>query len=346
VTKRQKQKLISLALALLILLIGWAVTALTETGNVPSDPAQGSGRGEAVTLTILDVGQGDGTLLRWGDHSVLIDAGEADQQELIAARLLNLGVSKLDLIVATHAHSDHIGGIARLLEVFPVEEFYWSPVPGDSTLYENLKGALSDREITPVSPEPGDVWSEDGVTLHFLGPVKEYEDLNNTSLICRIEAGGVAVMMTGDMEAEAEEDLVRSGQDLRSDLLKAGHHGSSTSTTEAFLRAVDPELVTISCGKDNEYGHPHQETMELLERRSVNVARTDLEGELNFRLENGSYTRIAAPVQDAAYIGNAKSWKYHTPDCSGLPSSQNRVEFWAREHAEQMGYEPCGACDP
>ncbi len=343
--RRKQSRMGILLLALLLLLggvLGWLVSEQAHAPAVPSP----EGTAQALTVTFLDVGQADAALLRWGDHAALIDAGDTATAETLAVRLVNLGVRKLDVLVATHAHADHIGGMARLLEIFPVETVYWSDVPGEGQLYENLAGAFSDREMTPVSPRPGTVWSREGVTLRFLGPVQTYEEINDSSLVCRIEADGVAFLMTGDMEAPAEEDLLAAGKDLNAQVLKVGHHGSTTSSTEEFLRAVSPELAIISCGKDNSYGLPAQETLDRLEELGIPVLRTDLEGELDFLLEKGNMTRLPPETGETAYIGNSKSYKFHRPDCSGLPAEQNRVTFWTREGAAFAGYAPCGACKP
>lgn len=342
----RKKRRIGTLFVILVLALGSIFWSLENFQNGLSSGQSTTASGEDPVLTFLDIGQGDATLLRWNGHALLIDAGDVATAETMAVRLVNLGVRKLDMVIATHAHADHIGGMARLLEIFPVNTVYWSAAPGEGRLYENLAGAFSDREMIPLVPEPKTVWTLDGVTVRFLGPVKSYEELNDSSLVCRIEVNGVTVLMTGDMQAEAEADLLQSHQSLSAQVLKVGHHGSKTSSTEPFLQAVAPELAVISCGKENSYGLPAQEILDRMKAGNISVLRTDLEGELDFALKEGKLNRLQPESQEAAYIGNTKSYKFHRPGCSGLPEEQNRVEFWTRENAAFAGYSPCGSCKP
>ena len=181
-------------------------------------------------------------------------------------------MEQLDLVIATHMHSDHMGGMAEVLEAVPAKTLSVTSgaarrisLPPAGSI-ENLVTALEQRAETDVIPaQPGDRYSlGDGVTLTILGPVADYDDLNLTSVVCRVDAGDRSFLFTGDMEKKAENDLIAAGADLSADVLKVGHHGASTSSTADFLAEVDPVCSVISVGEGNSYGHPTAATLERL----------------------------------------------------------------------------------
>ena len=202
-------------------------------------------------------------------------------------------MEQLDLVIATHMHSDHMGGMAEVLEAVPAKTFIMTELPEDLTptsrVYENLLTALEQSPETEVIPaQPGDRYSlGDGVTLTILGPVADYDDLNLTSVVCRVDAGDRSFLFTGDMEKKAENDLIAAGADLSADVLKVGHHGASTSSTADFLTEVDPVCSVISVGEGNSYGHPTAATLERLNEYGP-VYRTDLLGEIRITTDGVS----------------------------------------------------------
>lgn len=268
--------------------LGEVSDAVSDLSQTPAEPVDG-----LFEMIALDVGQGDSFLLRTQEQSVLIDTGEAEYADTVVGALKEYGVEQLDLVIATHMHSDHMGGMAEVLEAVPAKTFIMTELPENLTptsrVYENLLTALEQSPETEVIPaQPGDRYSlGDGVTLTILGPVADYDDLNLTSVVCRVDAGDRSFLFTGDMEKKAENDLIAAGADLSADVLKVGHHGASTSSTADFLAEVDPVCSVISVGEGNSYGHPTAATLERLNKYGP-VYRTDLLGEIRITTDGVS----------------------------------------------------------
>ena len=273
----------SVIAALLIAAVGLLRSGcLEEPGSLPAgsqvQPVEG-----LLEVTFLDVGQGDSILLRTQEQNILIDAGEVEYGQTVVDDLADYGVEELDLVIATHMHSDHMGGMAAVVEALPVDTFVMTALPDSmvptTRVYENLLTALEESPETAVeAAEPGVVYDlGGGVTLTILGPLTDYDDLNLTSVVCRVDAGARSFLFTGDMEREAEQDLLEAGADLDADVLKVGHHGASTSSTEDFLAAVSPAASVIEVGTGNSYGQPTGQTLERLQSYGP-IYRTDLDG--------------------------------------------------------------------
>ena len=191
--------------------------------------------------------------------------------------------------------------------------------------------------------------------LKFLSPHKNFGDENENSFVTLIEFGEVKALFTGDIEKTAETDILSGNTDISADILKVGHHGSRTSSSQHFLNAVFPSVAVIQCEKGNKYGHPHAETLERLERVGCNILRTDEEGTIvlstdgkTIRRSTGEeYESTEEKLQpDFTYIGNRKSKIYHTDICPNLPGEKNRITFNSKGEAENSGYKKCGNCNP
>ena len=238
----------------------------------------------------IDVGQGDCSLVVYGDETMLIDAGERDYGRTVTEYISELGITQLDYVVATHPHSDHIGGLAEVIRSFDIESVIAPRVSDDmtpnSSVYEDFLLALKEKGLRLKAAKPGNVYSmadvnveNDNTSFEILGPVgNDYDDLNDWSVILKLTHGDTSFIFTGDAEKKAELDVLDSGADVSADVLKTGHHGSSSSTCEDFLAAVSPKIAVIQCGEDNSYGHPHKEVVERLEKYGVEQHRTDAEG--------------------------------------------------------------------
>ena len=229
-----------------------------------------------TAVHFIDVGQGDAALLLSGGQAVLVDAGTAQSADSLVSYLQELGVTELYAAIATHPHADHIGGMAQVIEAFPVEHFYLGAETTNTATYERMLDALEERDVPVSVPTPGEeLVFDSGASVAFLGPADDVpaDNLNNRSLICLFRAGEQDVLLMGDAESEAEQSLLAHYPSLRCDILKVGHHGSSSSSSIEFLRTVQPSTAVISCGVDNDYGHPHEETLENLSLAGVDDVR-------------------------------------------------------------------------
>lgn len=246
----------------------------------------------ALSVTVVNVGQGDCILLLAPDgKTMLVDAGPVGAFPAIERTLDAFGVTSLDVVVATHPHEDHIGSMASVLDAYPVGLFCTIDASVPSPSYERMRDALSGNGCEICCPTGGETiaWSE-SCTVTVLNPIAGYpepDELNDASLVLRVQYGDTAVLLTGDAEELAEKRMLDTypRSMLRADVLKLGHHGSSTSTGYSFFLAVSPDLAVASCGTDNEYGHPHYETLSLLYDTRTALYRTDCDGSITFLLD-------------------------------------------------------------
>jgi beta-lactamase superfamily II metal-dependent hydrolase len=251
---------------------------------------------DALTIVALDVGQGDSFLILTPERkAVLIDAGPPEAADRVRDALARYGVAQLDLVIATHPHADHIGGMQAVLDAVPVRMFLDSGQPYPTRTYTRMLEKIREKGIRFVVAEAGQTWNIGAaVTLTILAPFSTRfqgtrSDENANSIVARVSYGAFSMLFTGDSERETEERLLEQGETLAARVLKVAHHGSRHSTTRAFLERVRPEVAVISCGADNEYGHPAQETLDRLRRWVRAVHRTDLEGEIVLRSDGRRY---------------------------------------------------------
>ncbi len=247
------------------------------------------------TVHFIDVGQGDSTLICAGDKTILIDAGENNKGDEVLLYLNRLGITKLDYVIGTHAHSDHIGGLDTVINGIEVENIILSDLPEKmvptTKTYTDLLEAIDNRDVNLIVAEPKDTYNIGGGTLTLLSPVDDdYKDLNDFSIVSRFDFGNKSVLVTGDAEEKAEKDILQSGAYLNADILKVGHHGSDTSSSKAFLDAVSPEIAVIEVGAGNKYGHPMAETFTKLNMLGTKVYRTDLNGSVIATIDGDKIT--------------------------------------------------------
>ncbi len=231
-----------------------------------------------VTIHYIDVGQGDAVFVELPKHrAMLIDAGPASRGGDVVAYIQALGYTQIDYLIGTHPHEDHIGGLPDVLDAFTVVDFYMPRVVHTTKTFENVLDAAEENGLKIQTAKAGVVLlEEDLLKAELLSPVRDdYEDLNDWSAVCRLTYDETHFLFMGDAEALAESEIQG---DVSADVLKVGHHGSSTSTSEAFLERVNPSYAVISAGADNSYGHPHAETLEKLKAQGCKVCRTDTDG--------------------------------------------------------------------
>ncbi|MFA5269623.1 MAG: lamin tail domain-containing protein [Methanoregula sp.] len=293
----QKKAGIRISAAIFLVLAGYViVTGCLGTITFPgfrggqTHLAENEGK---LSVYFLEVGQGDSALFLYENKTLMIDAGEIDMGDRVVSDLTSLGVTRIDLLVASHPHSDHIGGMLKVLEAFPVGKVLDTGFPHPSPTYEHLLETIDEKHIPYQVAEQGQTINVDpALRVVVLAPPDEQsgENLNTDSIVLRISYGTMDFLMTGDLDNAGEDALLRTGYPLDAEILKVGHHGSSFSTSPAFLDRVHPEMAIISVGGDNPYGHPHAETMDLLERSGVTVYRTDLNGTILVRTDGMSYS--------------------------------------------------------
>lgn len=240
---------------------------------------------KGLSVTYFDVGQGDCALAVCDGKTMLIDSGEAVYSERIIRSLHSLGIRKLDYALCSHFHSDHIGAMPALIDEFAPSRIVMpalSPeyVP-DTYIYGRLLESIGEYNASIITPVPGDTFSLGSALITVIAPLDELTDnQNDISLIIKITYGARSFLFTGDAEADEEKDAVESGADLKADVLKVGHHGSSNSSSLGFLAAVSPSYCVISVGRDNDYGHPHEKTLNNLMRFTDKIYRTDICGDI------------------------------------------------------------------
>jgi len=232
-----------------------------------------------LTAHFIDVSQGDCVFITLPDgQTMLIDAGSKDMGETVAAYISSLGVKKIDFLIATHPHEDHIGGLPFILNNFEIGQIYMPDATANTAAFENLLTAVEDAGKKIDIAAAGAVICENGsVKAEFLAPGKDFDELNDNSAVIKLTFGKVSFLFTGDAEWLSEAEMLKTPKKLKADILKVGHHGSGTSTSDEFLNAVSPSYAVISCGENNSYGHPHADVLERLSKRAK-IYRTDLNG--------------------------------------------------------------------
>lgn len=244
-----------------------------------------------LSVHFLDVGQGDCQLIKSGSMSVLIDCGEREYYSRVIRYLRGQNIETLDYVVVTHPHSDHMGGMSYILEEFNVETVIMPKLPDEMTpatsSYLNLLNTVQNNNISLVYAEPNTEYQLNNATMTVLTPLSDYESLNNYSAAVKLSHGENTFLFTGDMETEAESDLIGSGADISAKVLKVGHHGSTSSTSSDFLESVNPRYAIIEVGSPNDFGHPHSQVIKRLENKNIEIYRTDKNGNIVF-VSNGN----------------------------------------------------------
>lgn len=233
----------------------------------------------------IDVGQGDCALAVYKDYTILIDAGEISEKSKVITYLRSLDIERIDMIIASHPHSDHIGSLSAVIDRYGTDLLIIPEVTAEmtpvSSSFENMINSADKCGAELRFAEVGETLSvSEDFSIDFIAPVADYEDLNNYSIVCRLNYGENSFIFTGDIEEIAERDIVDSGADISADVVKIAHHGSSTSSLKVFLQSVDPDYAVISVGSRNDYGHPHDKTLDLLRLLEINLYRTDYHGDI------------------------------------------------------------------
>jgi competence protein ComEC len=256
---------------------------------------------EAFSITMLDVGQGLSILIAADGHYMLYDGGGWDDSAYLMDYLQEKGITRLDYIVVSHYDEDHIGGLISLMHSLEVQEVLLPNYETDSKTYQAFTNELQEEKIKTRYPYKGDSYFLGEAQLSVLNPdFYDSDDENNSSLVIKVAYGECSLLLTGDIQKEAEEKLLKDGENLESKILLLPHHGSASSLSKEFLKAVSPAYVLISVGKENEYGHPSSKSMNLLKEFELRMFRTDLQGEVSLIYDAKSHEIIESkhPCQD------------------------------------------------
>ncbi|KMQ49686.1 Late competence protein ComEC, DNA transport [Chitinispirillum alkaliphilum] len=248
---------------------------------------------DSISVCFIDVGQGDCILIRSETKNVLIDAGERRAAGKVHNFLQSENVDTLHIVIATHPHADHIGGLISILNTVPVLELIDPGLSHTTVTYKDYLQVIERNEIS-VTKGRAEMVRQLGETseLNILHPVTPTRDLNNSAIVLRLINGENSFLFTADIEKKAEQEIMSRYENLGSTVLKVAKHGSRESTSKEFLRAVNPDIAVIMCGDGNIYGHPHEEVLDRLEDEAVTIYRTDLDGTICFTCDGESITRI------------------------------------------------------
>ncbi|EIF6167054.1 MBL fold metallo-hydrolase [Clostridium perfringens] len=272
----KKKKIISSIIGIIfVLLAGYFGIDLTQDSKVPKD--------SKLMISYMDVGQGDAAYIKVNGNDILIDAGPRSNSKELLEQLKAKNIDDFELVIATHPHEDHIGGMVDVFKEYEVKAFYSPKITHTTKTYENLVKAVKDEGLKTKELKSGMVIDlGEGAKFEVFTPQKsEYEELNDYSPIMKLSFGDTSYLFTGDAEKLAEEEaLAKYKTSLDSDVIKFGHHGSSSSSSNAFIEAVSPKYGIISCAKDNKYGHPHRETLDIIKKYNIKTFRTDTDGEI------------------------------------------------------------------
>lgn len=313
-----------IVLAVILAVLAVAVVSILIVGyfswsklrRAPSPQPKPSG--DELQVHVLDVGQGDSILIiAPGGKTVLVDAGVPGSGKVVIDAMKRYGLKQIDLMVATHAHADHIGGADEVIRATKVLSVLDSQVPNTTKNYEDFLKAIKESGAKYIGAEPGQKFDlGGGAELTVLAPIQPLftkdqlragaNEPNANSVVTRLDYGNFSMLLTGDAEAETEARIMKSGANVKAKVLKVGHHGSKYASSEDFLRAGGFEAAIISDGEDNRYGHPSPEALDRFKRLGIKVYRTDLQGEITITTRGQGYQiQTARPATGDLWAGRS-----------------------------------------
>ena len=272
--------LAAIVISILIYLGNYGITSLStlnSNNNISNQEVKG------LKVSIIDVWQGDSILVQCNGETMLIDAGKNNEGSKVADYLSKSGIKKLDVVVGTHPHEDHIGGMDQIIDSFEIGKVIMPETSNNTKSFESVLDSIDRKGLKINGAVAGQTFKLGGAEIIVLGPVENnYEDLNDSSVVLKLIYGKRAFLFTADAGIDAESDIINSGVDLKADVLKVGHHGSKYSTSSEFLELVNPEFGAISVGDGNDYKHPADDTIKRLNEAGVEIYRTDKNGTIVF----------------------------------------------------------------
>ena len=233
----------------------------------------------SLIVHYIDVGQGDSILIQHAELNLLIDAGSRSESQKLVSYLKEIGIESIDVFIATHPHEDHIGGFVEIIKEFEVKKVYDSGYVHTTRTFNNYLNAIDQNNIPFKIARRGDILiKKDNLSIEVLHPEVLKNDINGSSVVLLMTYKEVNFLFMGDAEKNEEEELLNKYPLLKADVIKVGHHGSSTSSTEAFIKQINPTIAVITVGENNRYNHPHQSVVDRLIRHGAEVYRTDKHG--------------------------------------------------------------------
>lgn len=355
--------------------------AYEDNNKIKSEKASGYKKAP-IEVRMLDVGQGLAVLIKSGKHYMLYDGGGRNYSSYVVSYLQKNKITSLDYMVASHYDEDHINGLVGVLNTITVDKAITPNYEADSKIYQSFRNMLSKNGAAEEHPSVGNTYKLGSAKVEVLGPDNyQYENENNYSIVLKVSCKSFSCILSGDAEKEAENDMVyREGNILDTDLYIVGHHGSSSSSSDAFVKAMSPTYAFISVGKGNSYGHPTNKTIDTLKKNKCEIFRTDQQGEVTMYSDgkkawsntNATVTSVATVEKEKTYstykptikektsnkgelqnqkgyLLNLKSLKFHTLDCSCIKNMNEKnkeISDKSREELISEGYTPCGICNP
>lgn len=323
------KQIVNLLLTLTIFVTGFSINLLPLSA-APTN----SSKPDTMEVHFINVGQGDSTLIKCGEYSMLIDAGDDTKGTLIQNYLKKQNIKSLDYLVLTHPDADHIGGAPVIITKFDINKVFVSNFEKDNRTYQKLIQALDYKRLKYETPKVGAQYSLGSATITILAPNKEYNNPNDSSISLIVQNGNNKFLFSGDAGETAEQDILDNNSDISADVYKVGHHGSKYSTSQDFFKAISPTYAVISCGENNSYGHPHAETLNTLRMNDVKVYRTDEDGtiiatsdgkNITFNVPASESWKAGEPTGKAANLQPSTEPKTQVQQDSSMKQSQETV---------------------
>lgn len=378
----KKKRWLSLICAAACAVLTACASASSGAASPPtptSTPAASAPADSWLSVRFIDVGQADAALVNCDGSYMLIDGGNKADSQVIYTVLKNEGAEHLELVVGTHAHEDHIGGLPGAFAYADAAVTLCPVTDYDSEAFRDFKRYAEEKGNGLTVPAAGDVYPLGSSAVTILG-LNEGSGTNDSSIVLRVDYGAYSFLFTGDAERPAEQMLLDGGAELSATVLKVGHHGSDTSTTYPFLREIMPQIAVISVGENNSYGHPDENVLSRLRDAGAEIYRTDQQGDIVITVDGNGLTTTfgktvpasppaaetaqpteqptpqptatpqpAEATQQADYIANRNSEIFHRPDCASVQQMKesNKLYFYGtREELLAQGYTPCKRCSP
>lgn len=298
-----KEKLLFIIVAVVMVLLlnitmQFLSGALSQDSNHAGNQEQSNATAETMKVHFLDVEQGLCILVQLGDEVLIYDGGERDTSSFVVSYIQDLGITEIDYMISSHYDSDHVSGLIGCLNAFEVKQVIGSNYEHDSKLYESFMEAVKAEGLKMQYPKVGTQYEFGDAVFTILAPKEIGKDSNGNSVVIKLSYGNSDFIFTGDADYGSEREMVASGIDLDCEVLSLAHHGSASGNSSLFLEKTLPEVAVISCGKDNSYGHPHVEVVELLKNMEIDVFRNDVQGTVIATTNGKTITWSEAPCND------------------------------------------------